>query len=61
MQGQGIGTSMMEYAIELCKEKGCYKAALSSNIKREAAHRFYESLGFKKHGYSYLIDLSNKE
>lgn len=60
MQGQGIGTLMMEYAIELCREKGCYKAALSSNLKREAAHRFYESLGFKRHGYSFLIDLSEQ-
>lgn len=28
----------------------------SSNINREAAHRFYESLGFRKHGYSYYIN-----
>lgn len=57
-QGQGIGRLMMEHAVALCKDKGCYKAALSSNIKREAAHRFYESLGFKKHGYSFLMDLT---
>lgn len=58
-QGHGIGRLMMEYALSLCKAKGCYKAALSSNLKREAAHRFYESLGFKKHGYSFLMDLSH--
>ena len=57
-QGQGIGRLMMEHAVAVCREKGCYKAALSSNINREAAHRFYESLGFKKHGYSFLIDLN---
>lgn len=60
-QGQGIGRLMMEYAIDLCREKGCYKVALSSNLKREAAHRFYESLGFRKHGYSFLIDLPHQE
>jgi GNAT superfamily N-acetyltransferase len=60
-QGQGIGTLMMDYAVELCREKGCYKVALSSNLKRESAHRFYESLGFKRHGYSFLMDLSEHE
>ena len=56
-QGQGIGKQMMEYAMAVCREHDCYKMSLSSNIKREQAHRFYESLGFIRHGYSYLIDL----
>ncbi|MGE5455061.1 MAG: GNAT family N-acetyltransferase [Methylocystaceae bacterium] len=56
-QGYGIGTQMMRFAIESCKEHGCYKVALSSNLKRKNAHDFYESLGFKKHGYSFYIDL----
>jgi GNAT superfamily N-acetyltransferase len=56
-QGQGIGKQMMEYAMAVCREHRCYKMSLSSNLKREQAHRFYESLGFTRHGYSYLIDL----
>ncbi len=52
---QGTGKQMMEFAIGLCRKKGCYKAALSSDLKRKAAHTFYESLGFQKHGYSFLI------
>ena len=55
-QGRGIGKQMMQYAMQLCREKGCYKAALSSNFKREKAHAFYESMGFERHGYSYRID-----
>ncbi len=47
---------MMNYAIKLCRENGCYKVALSSNLKREKAHAFYEKLGFKKHGYSFLVE-----
>jgi len=54
---QSVGKRMMEYAVELCKEKSCYKVALSSNIKRESAHEFYKSLEFKIHGYSFLIEL----
>ena len=54
-QGHGIGKKMMEHALELCRAKGCYKAVLSSNLKRERAQAFYESLGFERHGYSYRV------
>lgn len=60
LQGQGIGKQMMRFALDLCCKKGCYKMALSSSLKRERAHRFYETLGFVKHGYSFLIDCRNK-
>lgn len=53
--GRGIGKLMMRHALALCGEKGCYKAALSSNLKRERAHAFYESLGFERHGYSFRV------
>jgi GNAT superfamily N-acetyltransferase len=56
-QGKGIGKQMMDYAVECCRKYGCYKVALSSNSKREKAHHFYESLGFAKHGYSFLLEL----
>jgi len=54
-QGKGIGRRMMEAALAKCRESGCYKMALSSNLKREAAHAFYESLDFEKHGYSFRV------
>ena len=57
-QEKGIGKHMMAYAMQRCKEAGCYKMALSSNSIRENAHRFYESLGFNKHGYSFVIDIT---
>ena len=56
-RSKGVGKQMMEYAMERCREAKCYKMSLSSNIKRERAHSFYERLGFKKHGYSFLIEL----
>ena len=52
--GQGIGRAMMEHAREACRAAGCYKLALSSNLRREDAHRFYDSLGFERHGYSFI-------
>jgi len=56
-QSQGIGAAMMRFALEHCREKGCYKLVLSSNAKRLRAHAFYESLGFERHGYSFRVEL----
>ena len=56
-RGRGIGRAMMQHALEQCKQAGCYKLTLSSNLKREDAHKFYESLGFERHGYSFRVDL----
>jgi GNAT superfamily N-acetyltransferase len=53
-RGRGIGKQMMSFALEQCRQAGCYKLALSSNLKREAAHKFYAALGFQKHGYSFV-------
>jgi GNAT superfamily N-acetyltransferase len=53
-QGQGIGKAMMQHAREACRAAGCYKLALSSNVIRGDAHRFYDSLGFERHGYSFV-------
>ncbi len=55
LRGQGIGKKMMAYAGNLCREKHCYKMALNSNRHRVEAHRFYESLGYERHGYSFAI------
>jgi len=54
-QRRGVGRQMLRYAFRICDTKGCYKAMLSSNLKRERAHAFYESLDFDRHGYSYRI------
>lgn len=57
-QGKGVGKQMMQFAMDRCRERCCYKVALSSNMKRKVAHHFYESLGFQKHGYSFVIEPS---
>lgn len=56
-QSQGVGRAMMAHAMGLAREAGCYKLVLSSNQKRERAHAFYESLGFQRHGLSFLIEI----
>lgn len=46
LRGQGIGEAMMRWAVALCEERGCAIVQLTSDASREAAHRFYERLGF---------------
>ncbi|MDP2770952.1 MAG: GNAT family N-acetyltransferase [Giesbergeria sp.] len=55
-QGHGIGRQMMAHAMQQAREAGCYKLALSSNARRAGAHAFYESLGFARHGISFVVD-----
>jgi GNAT superfamily N-acetyltransferase len=45
-RNRGIGSAMMQRAIERCRERGCAMVQLTSNKKRTDAHRFYERLGF---------------
>jgi len=46
LRGQGIGTQMMEWAIERARQRGCQLIQLASHKSRADAHRFYEKLGF---------------
>jgi GNAT superfamily N-acetyltransferase len=46
LRGRGAGRSMMEWAINRGRERGCRLAQLTTDKKRAEAHRFYESLGF---------------
>jgi ribosomal protein S18 acetylase RimI-like enzyme len=57
-QGRGVGRAMMQHALEQCRQADCYKLTLSSNLKRADAHRFYDALGFERHGYSFRVQLS---
>jgi len=56
-QGDGIGRQMMRHAMAQCRARACYKLVLSSNVARGDAHRFYEKLGFVRHGFSFRVDL----
>ena len=59
-RNQGIGKQMMQTAFQLSAAAGCYKVMLSSNLKRDRAHQFYQSLGFKQHGWSFSLELVPK-
>ncbi|MGK7910397.1 MAG: N-acetyltransferase family protein [Synechococcus sp.] len=52
---RGIGRSLMEEALRLSREAGCYKLMLSSNLQRMGAHQFYKRLGYEQHGLSFSL------
>jgi GNAT superfamily N-acetyltransferase len=45
-RSQGIGETMMRWAIDEARRRGCFRIQLTSNKVRKRAHRFYERLGF---------------
>lgn len=55
-RGEGMGRLMMEFALEKAREAGCYKLVVSSNLGRADAHRFYDAIGFRKHGFSFVVE-----
>lgn len=52
---QGVGRQLMQFAIDQSRRKGCFEITLSSRMNNEAAHRFYESLGLCKKGYTFAL------
>jgi len=46
-RGRGLGSEMMKWAIDHARARGAYVVQLTTHRSREAAHRFYERLGFK--------------
>ena len=46
-QSQGIGTKLINFSIELGKEKKCHRIRLESGNQRIESHKFYKHLGFE--------------
>lgn len=47
-RGNGLGTAMVLWAIQRCREAGCGMIQLTSNKARGDANRFYRKLGFEQ-------------
>ena len=46
-RGLGLGTAMIRWAIEDARSRGAALVQLTSDARRDDAHRFYERLGFE--------------
>jgi GNAT superfamily N-acetyltransferase len=45
-RGSGLGSQLIEWAIDESRKAGCRLVQLTSDMSRTDAHRFYERLGF---------------
>ncbi len=57
VRGQGIGTTLVNTAIDEAKKRKLYKLVGTSRMLREHLHAFYERYGFKKYGWEFRMDL----
>jgi GNAT superfamily N-acetyltransferase len=53
---KGVGAALLREVQRLALEAGCYKLALSSNLARRGAHRFYSRLGWKRTHYGFSLE-----
>jgi GNAT superfamily N-acetyltransferase len=53
---KGVGAALLRETQRLAREAGCYKLALSSNLARRGAHRFYSRLGWKRTHYGFSLE-----
>ena len=56
---KGVGAALLREVQRLALEAGCYKLALSSNLARRGAHRFYSRLGWKRTHYGFSLGPDN--
>ncbi len=48
VRGSGLGSKLVEYCIELAKQKGCKRITLLTDSDNYGAHRFYQNHGFER-------------
>ncbi len=53
----GLGTAMIEWALDEARRRGAAIAQLTSDRQRDDAHRFYERLGFVASHTGFKLDL----
>lgn len=47
LRNRGMGQRLMDYAIHLAQQRGCGLMQLTTDLRREDAHRFYLRHGFE--------------
>lgn len=56
-RSKGIGKLLLNSAVDYAKDNDCEVVELTSYIKNNDAHRFYENNGFIKHSYKFKMYL----
>ncbi|MFE5295264.1 GNAT family N-acetyltransferase [Streptomyces sp. NPDC056632] len=56
-RGSGLGSRLIEWAVEESRAQGCRLVQLTSDVTRTDAHRFYERLGFEASHVGFKLGL----
>lgn len=56
-RGQGLGEKLITWAVEKCRKRGCSLVQLTTDMRRQDAHRFYERLGFSASHTGFKLEL----
>jgi len=56
-RGSGLGTQLIDWAIDESRRQGCQLVQLTSDSTRTDAHRFYERLGFTASHVGFKLQL----
>lgn len=56
-RGGGLGTQLIEWAVDESRRQGCQLVQLTSDKTRADAHRFYERLGFSASHTGFKLQL----
>ncbi|NDZ76949.1 GNAT family N-acetyltransferase [Streptomyces sp. SID10853] len=56
-RGSGLGTQLIEWAVDTSRDQGCQLVQLTSDATRTDAHRFYERLGFTASHLGFKLQL----
>ncbi|MEU6094230.1 GNAT family N-acetyltransferase [Streptomyces sp. NPDC047079] len=56
-RGSGLGTQLIQWAIDESRRQGCALVQLTSDTSRTEAHRFYERLGFEASHVGFKLHL----
>ena len=49
----GVGKKLIQYCIDLARQKNCYRIRLESANKRKQSHKFYQNIGFEQSALSF--------
>ena len=60
-RGGGLGTQLIEWAVEESRRQDCQLVQLTSDNSRTDAHRFYERLGFTASHVGFKLQLCNSK
>jgi GNAT superfamily N-acetyltransferase len=61
MRRYGIGRALIATAEKDFAQRGIRRIALNTQLAREDAHKFYESLGYERNGWRFVKQLSVRD